>query len=87
MPRGSTERQGRIPSARWEEAITEGACDAVAFGVKFIANPDLPVRIKTGALLNEPDPETFYGSGAQVYVDYPELQPGSSSAAIRPRRA
>jgi 2,4-dienoyl-CoA reductase-like NADH-dependent reductase (Old Yellow Enzyme family) len=56
-----------------ERAITEGAADAVAFGVKFIANPDLPARIKTGAPLNEADPETFYGGGAKGYVDYPAL--------------
>jgi 2,4-dienoyl-CoA reductase-like NADH-dependent reductase (Old Yellow Enzyme family) len=56
-----------------ERAITEGAADAVAFGVKFVANPDLPWRIKNGAPLNEPDPETFYGGGAKGYVDYPAL--------------
>jgi 2,4-dienoyl-CoA reductase-like NADH-dependent reductase (Old Yellow Enzyme family) len=60
--------------AQAEVAITEGAADAVAFGVKFIANPDLPARIKTGAPLNEPDPETFYVGGAKGYVDYPALQ-------------
>src|ERR1700716_3922068 len=59
--------------AQAEEAIAEGAADAVAFGVKFIANPDLPARIKTGALLNEPDPETFYVGNAKGYVDYPAL--------------
>src|SRR5260221_8335679 len=48
-----------------ERAITEGAADAVAFGVKFIANPDLPSRIQNGATLNEPDPVTFYADGAQ----------------------
>src|SRR4030081_3416607 len=60
--------------AKAEAAITEGAADAVAFGVKFIANPYLPARIKTAAPLNEPDPDTFYGGGAKGYVDYPVLQ-------------
>jgi 2,4-dienoyl-CoA reductase-like NADH-dependent reductase (Old Yellow Enzyme family) len=60
--------------AKAQAAITEGAADAVAFGVKFIANPDLPARIKTAAPLNEPDPDTFYGGGAKGYVDYPVLQ-------------
>jgi 2,4-dienoyl-CoA reductase-like NADH-dependent reductase (Old Yellow Enzyme family) len=64
--------QFTVPQA--EEAITEGVADAVAFGVKFIANPDLPARIKSGAPLNEPDPETFYIGGAKGYVDYPALQ-------------
>src|SRR3984893_15720865 len=56
--------------AQAEEAITEGAADAVAFGVKFIANPDLPARIKTAAPLNEPDADTFYGGGANFGVPY-----------------
>jgi 2,4-dienoyl-CoA reductase-like NADH-dependent reductase (Old Yellow Enzyme family) len=60
--------------AQAEAAIAEGAADAVAFGVKFIANPDLPARIKTAAPLIEPDPHTFYGGGANGYVDYPTLQ-------------
>src|SRR3979490_646794 len=68
--------------AQAEEAITEGAADAVAFGVKFIANPDLPARIKTGTPLNEPDPETFYAGGAKGYVDYPVLQRSPEASVI-----
>src|SRR4030088_1115959 len=64
----------QLTVAQAEEAITAGAADAVAFGVKFIANPDLPARIKTAAPLNEPDPDTFYVGGAKGYVDYPVLQ-------------
>ena len=60
--------------AQAEAAVTEGKADAVAFGVKFIANPDLPARIKIAAPLNEPDPDTFYGGGSKGYVDYPALQ-------------
>ena len=47
--------------------------DAAAFGRSFIANPDLPERLRTGAELNDPVPATFYGGGAEGYVDYPEL--------------
>jgi 2,4-dienoyl-CoA reductase-like NADH-dependent reductase (Old Yellow Enzyme family) len=60
--------------AQAEAAVADGAADAVAFGVKFIANPDLPARIKAAAALNEPHPETFYGGEAKGYVDYPTLQ-------------
>jgi 2,4-dienoyl-CoA reductase-like NADH-dependent reductase (Old Yellow Enzyme family) len=60
--------------AQAEAAIADGAADAVAFGVKFIANPDLPARIKSAAPLNEPDSDTFYIGGAKGYVDYPSLQ-------------
>jgi 2,4-dienoyl-CoA reductase-like NADH-dependent reductase (Old Yellow Enzyme family) len=68
--------------AQAEEAITEGAADAVAFGVNFIANPDLPARIKTAAPLNEPDPDTFYGGGAKGYVDYPALQRSPAASIL-----
>ncbi|WP_028534487.1 alkene reductase [Paludibacterium yongneupense] len=53
--------------------VEAGTADAVAFGVPFIANPDLPRRFRTGAALNAPHPETFYGSGAAGYTDYPAL--------------
>ncbi|MBL8878425.1 MAG: alkene reductase [Phycisphaerales bacterium] len=53
--------------------LSEGAADAVAFGVLFIANPDLPRRFREDAPLNQPDPTTFYSSGAHGYIDYPAL--------------
>jgi len=56
-----------------ERDIAAGKVDAVAFGVSFLANPDLPARIKTGAPLNEPNPATFYTFGAEGYTDYPTL--------------
>jgi 2,4-dienoyl-CoA reductase-like NADH-dependent reductase (Old Yellow Enzyme family) len=68
--------------AQAEAAVTEGKADAVAFGVKFIANPDLPARIKIAAPLNEPDPDTFYGGGAKGYVDYPALQRSPAVSVI-----
>ncbi|AJE20715.1 alkene reductase [Azotobacter chroococcum] len=55
---------------RW---LAEGKADAVAFGVPFIANPDLPARLAADAPLNEPHPDTFYSSGPQGYLDYPTL--------------
>ncbi|ENA36880.1 hypothetical protein HMPREF1487_05060 [Pseudomonas sp. HPB0071] len=54
----------------WLESRT---ADAVAFGVPFIANPDLPERFARQAMLNEPHPETFYVPGPVGYIDYPRL--------------
>ena len=54
-------------------AISEKRLDAVAFGVPFLANPDLPERIRTGSSLNEADATTFYTPGAKGYTDYPAL--------------
>lgn len=56
-----------------EAAIASGRVDAVAFGKSFIANPDLPERFRTGAPLNAPEPNTFYASGPEGYIDYPTL--------------
>jgi N-ethylmaleimide reductase len=55
-------------------AIASGDADLVSFGKLFIANPDLPERFRINALLNEPDPSTFYGGGEQGYIDYPALE-------------
>jgi N-ethylmaleimide reductase len=56
-----------------EKAIADGKLDAVAFGTSFLANPDLPERIKAGAPLNAPDSSTFYTPGAKGYTDYPTM--------------
>ncbi|MGG5872856.1 alkene reductase [Pseudomonas peli] len=53
--------------------LAEGKADAVAFGVPFIANPDLPARLAQDAELNAPHPETFYSQGPVGYLDYPTL--------------
>ncbi|TWC31416.1 2,4-dienoyl-CoA reductase-like NADH-dependent reductase (Old Yellow Enzyme family) [Pseudomonas sp. SJZ079] len=53
--------------------LADGKADAVAFGIPFIANPDLPARLAEDAPLNEPQPETFYGAGPVGYIDYPRL--------------
>lgn len=53
------------------EAVRSGKVDAVAFGVAFLANPDLPARIAAGAPLSAPNPATFYTPGPEGYLDYP----------------
>ncbi len=52
-------------------ALAAGETDLVAFGVLFLANPDLPLRFARNAPLNTPDPATFYGGSATGYTDYP----------------
>lgn len=51
--------------------VTDGA-DAVVFGRWFIANPDLPRRLKEGLPLNPYDRTTFYGAdpAEKGYTDY-----------------
>lgn len=55
---------------RW---LREGRADVIAFGRKFIANPDLPERFRHDAPLNPDDPTTYYGGGAKGYIDYPYM--------------
>jgi 2,4-dienoyl-CoA reductase-like NADH-dependent reductase (Old Yellow Enzyme family) len=56
-----------------ELAIENGKADAVAFGVPYIANPDLVKRFELNRELNPPRPETFYAEGELGYTDYPHL--------------
>lgn len=55
------------------KAVDNGFAQAVAFGVPFIANPDFVERLKSGAPFNTPDTSTFYGGGAEGYIDYPVM--------------
>jgi len=65
---------GVVTTAAMAQALLdEDVADAVAVGRLFLANPDLPKRWQTGAELNEPNPDTFYGGGAEGYTDYPFL--------------
>ncbi len=57
-----------------EAAVSSGKADLVAFGRPFIANPDLPERLRTGAALNQGNQATYYGGGPEGYTDYPALQ-------------
>lgn len=54
-----------------EQSILRGDADAVAWGVNFIANPDLPLRLLENIPLNPPDMSTFYQGAAKGYTDYP----------------
>jgi N-ethylmaleimide reductase len=53
--------------------LQQGKADLIAFGRKFLANPDLPERFRSQASLNVDDPSTYYGGGAKGYTDYPTL--------------
>jgi N-ethylmaleimide reductase len=54
-----------------EQIVADGHADLVAFGRTFLANPDLPERLRTGAPLNRYDRTTFYGGDERGYIDYP----------------
>ena len=64
---------GAYDAVRGAQAVASGWATAVAYGVPFLANPDLPLRLLTDASLNEADKATFYGGDAKGYVDYPAV--------------
>jgi len=71
--RGSYIANNRYTRDMALQAVQSGAADAVAFGVPFIGNPDLPHRLRIDAPLVSAKPETYYLAGAQGYTDYPAL--------------
>jgi N-ethylmaleimide reductase len=56
-----------------QAVLASRVADLVAFGVPYIANPDLVARLRLNAPLNKADPATFYGEGPKGYTDYPAL--------------
>lgn len=59
---------------RAQRAIANGEADAITFGRSFIANPDLPHRLREGLPVNQPDFATFYTQGEKGYTDYPSAR-------------
>jgi 2,4-dienoyl-CoA reductase-like NADH-dependent reductase (Old Yellow Enzyme family) len=53
-----------------EQMIDGDLIDLAAFGTGFISNPDLVARLQNGWPLAPADPDTFYGGGAEGYIDY-----------------
>ena len=62
-----------------EEVVKKGDADLIAFGRHFLANPDLPKRIRLGLPLNSHDRNTFYTFDAHGYTDYPFYEQRSES--------
>lgn len=62
-----------IAPDRAADIIGSGEADAVAFGRLFLANPDLPARIRAGGPYNTPGHIGIYGGSNNGYLDYPSL--------------
>jgi N-ethylmaleimide reductase len=73
MFRGAVISNGGYDRDKAEAALSDGTADLVSFGQLFVANPDLPARLRQDGPFNPADPATFYGEGAKGYTDYPAL--------------
>jgi len=68
---------GGYTAQRAKAALENGDADFIAFGVLFLANPDLPERLKRGGPFNPVNAERFYGGDHAGYTDYPFLRQAS----------
>ena len=64
---------------RADEYLAARKADAIVFGAKFLANPDLPERFEMDLDLNAPDPSTYYTPGEAGYNDYPTMSQAASA--------
>jgi N-ethylmaleimide reductase len=62
---------GGFNAASADAMLMRGDADLVAFGRHFLANPDLPERLRRNLPLNSYDRSTFYYGGEKGYADYP----------------
>ncbi|MET4729778.1 N-ethylmaleimide reductase [Lysobacter enzymogenes] len=69
--RGSLIYVGGYTAQRAEAALQAGWADLIGFGRPFIANPDLPHRLRRSLALADGDRATYFGGAQQGYTDYP----------------
>lgn len=72
---------GNFDRERAEAALADGSADVVAFARGFIANPDLPERMRLDLPLASFDAATLYTPGIDGYSDYPAHQAQPTRAA------
>lgn len=73
---------GKYSVERACKAIEDGLADMIAFGRPFVANPDLPARIKYNKAWSIHDPATLFGGAEKGLTDYPTFN-GPSKNLIR----
>jgi N-ethylmaleimide reductase len=63
---------GKYDKQRADRMIAGGLADIVAFGRPFIANPDLPRRLRDDLPFAQFDGAALFGGGKEGYSTYPE---------------
>ncbi len=67
---GTVMYAGKYSPEKALRVLEQGHGDIFGFGRPFIANPDLPERIRNDWPLNTVDPATMYGGTDKGYTDY-----------------
>jgi N-ethylmaleimide reductase len=67
---------GGFDAAGADAILSKGDADLVAFGRHFLANPDLPERLRRNLPLEPYDRNTFYYGRTKGYIDYPAYEMG-----------
>ena len=65
---------GKYSAEKASSAIRDGWADMIGFGRPFVANPDLPERIRNSWEWATHDPETLFGGGTKGLTDYQRYQ-------------
>ena len=65
---------GKYDGERARAALKAGWADMIGFGRPFVANPDLPNRLRHGYPLAPHDPATLFGGDEKGLTDYPTYQ-------------
>jgi len=66
---------GKYSAKKAIRVLTEGLGDVFGFGRQFIANPDLPDRLRNGWPMNSLELDSLYGGSEEGYSDYPTYSP------------
>lgn len=79
--RGVYIANGGFDAYRAAAALARGRADLISFGRGFIANPDLPERLRLGVALRPADPATYYRGDARGYTDFAPMSAQDRAAA------
>lgn len=82
--RGAVILAGRFDKCSAEAALEAGKADLIAFGMPFVANPDLVNRLRQDASLAMADVATLRSKGTEGYTDYPPMLPVIAEASNSP---
>jgi N-ethylmaleimide reductase len=62
---------GLFDEAKAQRVLENGHADLIAFGRRYLANPDLVRRMKEGIPLADFNPDALFGGDAKGYTDFP----------------